>query len=104
MIVNMVEQAQAEGFDCVVINYRGLAGAGLYTPKLYSALNVEDQLEAMTFVYSKYCKPFGRQCFAMGLSTGANKVAHLMAHVGKESFISAAAIVCTCSDLKLCIN
>ena len=60
MVVNMVDQAQSEGYDVVVINYRGLAGASLYTPRLYSANNVEDHLEAMTYVYEKYCKPYNR--------------------------------------------
>jgi predicted alpha/beta-fold hydrolase len=87
-----------------VINYRGLAGAELYTPRLYSSNNVEDHLEAMTYVYEKYCKPYNRQVFAVGLSTGANKMAHLMAHVGKETFISAATVICTASDLKICID
>lgn len=104
MIVNMVDQAQSEGYDVVVINYRGLAGASLYTPKLYSANNIDDHLEAMTFIYEKYCKPYNRQTFAIGLSTGANKVAHFMAHVGSQTFVSAASIVCTCSDLNICID
>ena len=53
---NMVTQATKQGYETVVINFRGLADAGLATPKIYNAINPDDALEAMTYVYNRYCK------------------------------------------------
>jgi len=104
MIVNMVNQATDRGYECVVINYRGLAGADLYTPRLYGAFDYQDQLESMHYVFKKYAEPYNRKVFALGLSTGANKVAHLMGNPDESSFITAASAVCTACDLKNCID
>lgn len=58
----------------------------------------------MTYVFERYCKPFNRKVFAVGLSTGGNILSHLMATVGDNTFISAASILCIPGDLKLCVN
>jgi predicted alpha/beta-fold hydrolase len=76
----------------------------LHTPKIYNAINHEDALEAMTYVYEKYCKPYDRKVFAMGLSTGGNILSHLMAQVGSDTFIKAAACLCIPGDLKKCVK
>ena len=53
---NMVNQATKQGYETVVINFRGLAEVGLATPKIYNAINPDDAIEAMTYVYNRYCK------------------------------------------------
>ena len=55
-IKQIVLQAQKHGFDVVVINYRGLAGAKLTTDRIYTANSYEDLLEPMEYVYDKYCR------------------------------------------------
>jgi len=54
IIKNMVKQAAKRGYDTVMINFRGLADAGLHTPRIYNAIDPSDSLEAMNYVYEKY--------------------------------------------------
>jgi predicted alpha/beta-fold hydrolase len=67
-------------------------------------MNPDDALESMTYVYERYCKDHNRKVFAVGLSTGANILTHLMAKVGNDTFITAASALCIPGDLKLCVK
>ena len=92
-IVSTVHQfGEVNGYDVVVINYRGLAGAELETPLLYNAYAWKDVLEPMTHVYNKYCKNKDRKVFAVGSSMGAQILTNLIGHAGEECFLDAAFI------------
>jgi predicted alpha/beta-fold hydrolase len=54
-VMNIVEEAELNGFDSVVINKRGLAGVKLTTPKFYSCVSHQDMVEPMHYVYKKFC-------------------------------------------------
>lgn len=41
-VANIMNEAYERGFDVVLINYRGLGGVELKTPKLYSAYSQDD--------------------------------------------------------------
>jgi predicted alpha/beta-fold hydrolase len=93
-----------QGYDVVVINYRGLAGAPLTTPRLYTAYSWEDVLEPMKFVYEKYCVPEGKQAFAMGCSMGSGILGNLIGHLGENCFLEAATLVNPPMKLLVCEN
>ena len=61
-----------------MINFRGLNGIELKTPKLYNSIAVDDILEPMTYVFDKYCRDQNRKAFAVGCSMGANILANLL--------------------------
>lgn len=92
-IKHVVERAAARGYEVVVINYRGLAGMELKTPKLYNSYAYQDVLEPMTHVYNKHCRGKERQAFAVGCSMGANILANLMGHEGDGCCLDAACIL-----------
>ena len=77
----------------VVINFRGLGGAELATPKLHNYGAWEDALEPMTYVYERYCKHQNRKAFAIGLSMGGNILANLAGNQGHDCFLSACCFV-----------
>ena len=55
-IISTVKQAIKEGFEVCIINYRGLNGLKLATPKFYNANSYNDILEPMKYIYNRYCK------------------------------------------------
>ena len=91
-----------QGFDVVVINYRGLASAPLTTPRLYTANGWEDVLEPMKYIYEKYCRPHNRKAFAMGCSMGAGILGNLLGHEGENTFLEAATFVNPPMKLLIC--
>ena len=92
-VQQIVKQMTIQGFDVVVINYRGLASAPLTTPRLYTANGWEDVLEPMKYVYEKYCRPHNKKAFAMGCSMGAGILGNLLGHEGANTFLEAATFV-----------
>lgn len=57
-IENLVTVAHDNnGFDVVVINYRGCSGMDLKTPKTSGFYAYTDVLEAMTYINEEFCKP-----------------------------------------------
>jgi len=76
----------------VLINYRGI-GIELKTPQLYNSYAFKDVQEPMHYVFEKFCKPTGRQAFAVGTSMGANILANLLGEEGDESILTAACVV-----------
>jgi predicted alpha/beta-fold hydrolase len=79
------------GYDIIVINYRGLAGAPLDTPQLFCSYSHEDMLEPIKFYSQKYCQ--NRKVFAVGCSMGANILANLIGNEGDDCMLEAACIV-----------
>lgn len=90
------------GFDVVVINYRGLAGASLTTPRMYTANDWKDVLHPMKHVYQKYCKPHNKKAFAMGCSMGAGMIGNLLGNEGENCFLEAACLVNPPMKLLIC--
>lgn len=83
------KQFADSGFDVAVINYRGLAGAKLTSPKMWTAESWEDVLEATQVLFKKYVNGTNRKVFAVGFSMGANILSILLGHIsdGNQSGI-----------------
>jgi len=93
-VENLVRAAHYEnGFDCVVINSRGLAGAKLETPNVSSFYSCNDYMEAMKHIYNTYAKEKEKQVFAIGFSKGAHHLTNVLGLLGEESFITAACVL-----------
>ena len=68
-----------DGFDVININYRGLAGAKLNTPRIYSAASVDDIKEPLESIYQRFCKNSQQKSFVLGFSLGASILANSLA-------------------------
>jgi predicted alpha/beta-fold hydrolase len=77
-IRNTITAAREAGFVVVLINYRGLSGCDLATPKAYNSYAWKDIEEPMNYVFDKCCG--NRKVFAVGCSMGANILANMMGH------------------------
>jgi predicted alpha/beta-fold hydrolase len=64
------------GFQPIVINYRGLRGVHLYTPKLYCFASVDDVAEACDHIFNKYPTS---TFYAIGISLGASLLSNYVA-------------------------
>ena len=64
-----------EGYEVVVINYRGEQGAKATLRNIYNAERHKDIGQVINALYLRY-KP--RKCFAVGFSYGANILANLV--------------------------
>lgn len=102
-VQNIVEEAEKEGYTCVVVNYRGSLPltvrihqcVNIYkqSPRTYCANSYSDLKEPLEYVYETYCKEQNVPLFVVGFSMGANIVGNLLAHYGKKSPITAACCV-----------
>jgi predicted alpha/beta-fold hydrolase len=72
------------------MNYRGLAGAKLYTPVMFCSNSYQDALEPMKYIHHKYER---KKMFAVGCSMGGNILANVLGYEGENSFIKAACVV-----------
>ena len=95
---SIVDTASKRGYDVAVINYRGLAGADLMSPRLFHAGCHEDILEPMKYIYEKYGRGTGRKVFAIGCSMGGGILANLLGSEGTDCFLDAAS--CVAAPLK----
>lgn len=77
-VKEIVKQSEQHGYETVVINYRGLCGVELATPKLYYSMAVNDVIEPMNYIFEKYCKSQNRPTFAIGVSMGSNILGNLI--------------------------
>jgi predicted alpha/beta-fold hydrolase len=77
-------------FDIVFVNYRGLGGAKLLTPKLFCSNSWEDAAEAIEYISKNFPE---RKLFAIGLSMGGNILANMLGYQESKTKISAAAII-----------
>jgi len=94
--------AESRGFEVVVINYRGLNGVELATPKLYNSMAYKDIQEPMKHIYDKYCKDFNRQVFGIGCSMGGNILGNMLGFEGQECYLTAACIVAAPMKKRFC--
>ena len=53
-ILNLVSEFSERGFNTIVINYRGLAGAKLMTPEIYHTNSINDVREPMQYAFKKF--------------------------------------------------
>lgn len=74
----------AEGMDMIVINYRGLAGASLTTPRMYSCASTADVKEPLVSIYERFCKNSNQKAFVIGFSMGASILTNALAEIDKE--------------------
>lgn len=86
----MVEEAADNGIESVVINYRGMAGIKLTTPKTFSMFCHGDFFEGLSFIYKQHCKDQGRKIFALGVSMGACILCNLIGFQGENCFLDGA--------------
>jgi predicted alpha/beta-fold hydrolase len=75
---NIVEFAKNDGYDVVVINYRGMAGINLHTPKLYSSFAWQDISEPIEYIHKKYCQNLDKKLYAIGCSLGSMILANML--------------------------
>ena len=68
-----------DGLDVININYRGLAGAKLKTPKMYSCYSIDDIKEPLESIYHRFCKNSDQKSFVLGFSMGASILANSLA-------------------------
>jgi predicted alpha/beta-fold hydrolase len=52
----VIDTAYNLNFDVILINHRGLGGAPLTTPRLYSASSWQDSIDAVEFIHNKFPK------------------------------------------------
>jgi len=61
--------------DVAFINFRGLGGAKLLTPKLYTSFSYLDVQEAVDYLQKKYPT---KDLYAIGVSMGGNVLANMI--------------------------
>ncbi|XP_042299002.1 phospholipase ABHD3-like isoform X3 [Sceloporus undulatus] len=69
-ILHMIQQSKTLGYRCVVLNYRGIAGENLLTPRTYCAANTEDLETAVNYVHNLYSSA---ALMASGVSMGGHR-------------------------------
>ena len=84
---SVVTAAYERGWDVVLINHRGLGGARLTTPRLYSASSWPDAGEAIEHIYKKFPKS---KLLGLGISMGANTLSNLLGEQGSSCLLTAA--------------
>lgn len=90
---SMAQAAEDQGFQYVVINYRGMDNVSLKTPKINDAGDTSDIKEAIDYIYAEHCLPHGRQIFGVGISLGAAILANYVAGEGKNCPLNSAVSV-----------
>jgi predicted alpha/beta-fold hydrolase len=95
-LYSMMKKATANGFKCVVVNFRGAAGVKLTTSKIYSITNWQDVKEPIDFIHKKYCSGIddykNRNIFAYGVSLGAALLSLYLVQEGGRSPLSGAIV------------
>lgn len=92
-VQSYVMDFEEAGYDVVVINYRGLAGMKLTTPKLYYSYSTQDVRDPMQQVFNQYCRPVSRKVYAVGCSLGANILSNMLGLEGERCFLDGAIVV-----------
>ena len=72
------------GMDVVNVNYRGLAGAKLTTPRMYCCAAVNDVIEPLLSIYERFGKNSNQKCYVIGFSMGASMVANALGTIDRE--------------------
>ena len=74
--VNICTQAHERGYNCAYVNWRGMAGMELKSPKWFGNASEDDLCEAIKFLIDKY-QP--SKVFAFGISLGASCLTKVLA-------------------------
>ncbi|XP_067887818.1 phospholipase ABHD3 isoform X3 [Heterodontus francisci] len=69
-ILHMVKQSEVLGYRCVVLNYRGVSGEKLLTPRTYCAANTEDLETVISHVQKTFAET---PLMAAGVSMGGHR-------------------------------
>ncbi|XP_042299001.1 phospholipase ABHD3-like isoform X2 [Sceloporus undulatus] len=88
-ILHMIQQSKTLGYRCVVLNYRGIAGENLLTPRTYCAANTEDLETAVNYVHNLYSSA---ALMASGVSMGGMLLLNYLGKTGRETPLKAAVI------------
>ncbi|XP_061452751.1 phospholipase ABHD3 [Rhineura floridana] len=88
-ILHMIQQSKTLGYRCVVLNYRGIAGENLLTPRTYCAANTEDLETVVHYIHNLYSSTL---LMAAGVSMGGMLLLNYLGKTGRETPLKAAAI------------
>jgi len=90
---SMANAAIEQGYDFVIMNYRGMDGVPLRTPLVHNAANTNDCRDVVDYLYKEHCcRQDGtqfRQLFGVGLSLGATLIANYCAKAGENCPLTA---------------
>lgn len=93
-MISLAKASYQHGYDVVVVNYRGLGGVPLKTPKVYHGGSDPDVKEAIDYLYEEYCESGRkRKMFAIGVSLGAGILTNYIAKAGSKCPLTAACSV-----------
>ncbi|XP_033010913.1 phospholipase ABHD3 [Lacerta agilis] len=88
-ILHMIQESKTLGYRCVILNYRGIAGENLLTPRTYCAANTEDLETVIHYVHNLYSSAL---LMAAGVSMGGMLLLNYLGKTGRETPLKAAAI------------
>lgn len=94
-IKSIVPVVHEIGYRVVVMNYRGLGGTPLLTPRLYCAANDDDLRHALRHIREK--NPNSR-LVATGVSLGGIILGRYLVQTGENALVDAACLVSVCWD------
>lgn len=69
---NTAREAKANGYQPVLIQYRGSSGVELTSPMTYGCGQYQDVNEAIEYIFDEYCREIDRKIYAIGFSMGGN--------------------------------
>ncbi|KAH0617784.1 hypothetical protein JD844_016371 [Phrynosoma platyrhinos] len=88
-ILHMIQESKTLGYRCVVLNYRGVAGENLLTPRTYCAANTEDLETVVHYIHNLYSSA---ALMASGVSMGGMLLLNYLGKTGRETPLKAAVI------------
>nr|XP_060631138.1 phospholipase ABHD3 isoform X1 [Anolis sagrei ordinatus] len=88
-ILHMVQQSKTLGYRCVILNYRGVAGENLLTPRTYCASNTEDLETVIHYIHKLYSSA---ALVASGVSMGGMLLLNYLGKTGRETPLKAAVV------------
>lgn len=93
-IQNFSRRAFEQGYQPVLVQFRGASGVKLTSPKTYGCGQWQDVEETISYIHAEYCKDISRQLFTIGFSLGGNWVALALGKSKKlNSMITASACI-----------
>lgn len=99
---SLVPIAHSIGYRVAIMNYRGLDGRPLRSPRLYCAATFEDLTTSLEHIRSKHMQTTAAgnrtKLVAAGISMGGTLLSSYLAATGTESLVDAAMLISTCWD------
>ena len=93
-----MKKATAEGYKCVIVNFRGAAGVKMTSARIYSSAYWEDFKEPIDYIHKNYCSGNDefekRRIYGYAVSLGAAMVNLYLVNEGSNSKLSGAIIFC----------